>query len=203
MKAAFTPRTFVRTVKRHEQFAEFLNSARVTDPADAVLDRADDFIWRNSDEVDAAVQAWRRRLDALQYRYGTIDQYDLDGANRAMAAFALCAMVDGKGRGWATWYLAYSVMNMRIHDAIRRHGKSLIRSEDMGVWGGLPETFIVYRGTNYGGDTKMVRGTAWSLDADEAMKFASAGRCAAKDGAIYALDVRKDEVMYYTGERNR
>jgi len=212
-KKAFTPRSFARTVSLcfsfpkkdgAAAFAEFLNSTSLTDPADTVLDRAGKFVWRNGYEVEAAARAYARRLDALWRRYGTIEDYDLDGAGRAMAAFALCAMIDGKARGQATWYLSGSNACHEIGSAIRTHGRSLIRSEDLDTWSALPEVFTVYRGTSYGGDTKTVNGTAWSLSLDEAKKFASVSRDTKGykvPGAVYALSVSKRDVLYYTNSR--
>lgn len=140
----------------------------------------------------------------LEYRYFTIDNYDVEGARRAMAAFALTAMIDGKGRGWATWYLRLHDRHTRIRDDIRAYGKSLIRAADLDTWNSLPETFTIYRGTTYGGETKQVHGTAWTLDEEIAMLFADVGPFV-KDGAtgaVYALQVKKEDILYFTNERN-
>lgn len=208
MKPAFTPRTFTRAFDfegRNSEFAEFLNSTTLSDPAEAVLERASRFVWRNGDDVESAIQAYTRRLDALRYRYDTIDNYDLEGSSRAMAAFALTAMMDGKGCGWATWYLRHE--HLHVLDAIRNHGRSLIRSADAASWNSLPETFTIYRGTLYAGENKIIKGTAWTIDIEIARRFGTNSVCGGErgyknnTGAVYALSISKTDVLYYSNER--
>lgn len=211
MKVAFTPRTFARTITMHSnanagfEFAQFLNGTTLADPADTVLEQASRFVWRNGDEIEATVNAYTRRLVSLRDRYGTIDQYDLEGSSRAMAAFALTAMMDGKGLGWATWYLR--PWHTHILEAIRKHGMSLIRSDDVQAWNDLPETFTIYRGALFAGEKRMVKGTSWTIDLEIARRFglnsiySSEGKYQDNIGAVYKISVSKSDILYYSNER--
>jgi hypothetical protein len=190
-KGLFDEQVFVSAFGREAgaAFSTFLNFTNDILTADQVFDVASRFVWRNRDEVEEAVNCWWWNVTPEH------------GKQRAMMAFILTAMMDGRGKGGSTWNLMESHFSQEIASMIREYRDTLIASDDVEAWSHLPDIMKIYRGTVYKGKQPVLQGCSFTLDPHVAEDFARCQTYGDQVGAVYEARVRKDDVLFYSNYR--